>query len=77
VLLSIVGLSALGGFATKSKEQIQQIREEENKMYEMKTASGDVTKNDHKRWHDPAAHAKSLEPSAPEPPKAADKAKDK
>lgn len=75
VLLSVVGLSALGGFATKSKEQIKQMREEENKMYEMKTASGDVTKDDHKRWHDPAAKAHAADPHAPEPPKAAEEAK--
>lgn len=63
--LSVVGLSALGGFATKNKEQIEQMRAEENNMYEKKTASGDVTKDDHKRWHAPANQASApTEPAA-------------
>lgn len=62
VLLSVVGLSALGGFATKSKEQIKEMRIEEDKYYESKTAAGDVTKNEHKRYHAPAAAAKAEEP---------------
>lgn len=75
VALTIVGMSALGGFATLGKERIEEIRKDENKMYEMKTASGDVTPADHKRWHEHAEHAKAGNPNAPETPKA-DESKD-
>jgi succinate dehydrogenase / fumarate reductase cytochrome b subunit len=75
VALSVVGLSALGGFATMSKEKIEEVRKEENKMYDAKTASGEVTPADHKRWHDHAAHAKAGNPNAPETPQA-DESKD-
>lgn len=65
VLLSVVGLSALGGFATKTKDQRQQMRDAENKMYEMKTASGETKKDEHKRWHAPEEHAKTGETETP------------
>jgi succinate dehydrogenase / fumarate reductase cytochrome b subunit len=68
--LSVVGLSALGGFATKSKEQIEQIRRDEDKMYDAKVASGEVTPADQKRWHDHAEHAKAGGSEAPVNPPA-------
>ena len=65
--LSVVGMSALLGFS-KSPEQIQEIRGQENNMYEAKTASGEVPKgerSEHKRWHEPKNQAKAAtEPAA-------------
>jgi succinate dehydrogenase / fumarate reductase cytochrome b subunit len=66
--LSVVGMSALLGFS-KTPEQIEQMRAEENMMYEAKTASGDVPKgerSEHKRWYPPKTHANAAsEPAAP------------
>jgi succinate dehydrogenase / fumarate reductase cytochrome b subunit len=64
VALSLVGLSALAGFATKSKEDIELMREAENKNYESRVASGEIVpiKDPHfdKRWHAPKEdHAKA------------------
>jgi succinate dehydrogenase / fumarate reductase cytochrome b subunit len=49
VLLGLVGLTALGGFATMSKEQVQQARKNEDKLYQSKVASGELSDNPEKR----------------------------
>lgn len=77
VALTLVAFGALGGFATKTKEQIQQIRKDEDKMYDAKTASGDVTPADQKRWHEHAVQAKKGGSEAPvnPPPEPAEETK--
>lgn len=54
--LSAVGLSALGGFATKSKEAIAEDKATEEKIYNAKIASGEISPNPHKRGEDHEAH---------------------
>jgi succinate dehydrogenase / fumarate reductase cytochrome b subunit len=49
ILLGFVGLTALGGFATMSKEKIQQAREIEDRMYNSKVATGELSDMPHKR----------------------------
>lgn len=46
ILLGIVGLSALGGFA--AKVDIEEAKKVEEKMYKAKLASGEVTEDKHK-----------------------------
>ena len=49
IILGFVGLTALGGFATMSKEKIQQAREIEDRMYQSKVDSGELADTPHKR----------------------------
>ena len=67
--LSVVGMSALLGF-TKTPEQVKKLREEENRTYDAKVASGEISPNEHKRYHAPEAHAKkpdeTKEPAKPD-----------
>jgi succinate dehydrogenase / fumarate reductase, cytochrome b subunit len=49
VVLGLVGLSALGSLATMSKDDIQNARAIEDKMYRAKVASGELADTPHKR----------------------------
>lgn len=60
VALAFVGMSALGGFATKSRAEINKAREIEDKMYEAKLAAEEITPNPHKR----AEHSEPQEQAA-------------
>ena len=50
VVLAVVGLSAIGGARqVGSPEQVDKVREVENRMYDARVQAGSVTPNEHKR----------------------------
>jgi succinate dehydrogenase / fumarate reductase, cytochrome b subunit len=65
IVLAIVGLSALGGFA--AKVDIEEAKQVEEKMFKAKLASGEVTEDKHKRSEpkDQVSEAAIAEPTPP------------
>jgi succinate dehydrogenase / fumarate reductase cytochrome b subunit len=62
VLLTVVSLTALGGFA--AKVDIKQAREIENAMYEHKVAAKEIEPNEHKRAHQAASPQQAAVPTS-------------
>ncbi|ADB15549.1 succinate dehydrogenase (or fumarate reductase) cytochrome b subunit, b558 family [Pirellula staleyi DSM 6068] len=71
--LSAVGLGALGGFATKTKEQIAADKAVEQKMFDAKVASGEVEADSHK-FGGNHQHAEGEQHEAPAEEKPAEEA---
>ncbi|MCE9528034.1 MAG: hypothetical protein K8R36_18495, partial [Planctomycetales bacterium] len=65
ILLGIVGLSALGGFA--AKVDIEEAKKVEDQMFKSKLASGEVTEDKHKR-SEPKEEAKETADAIANPP---------